>query len=1159
MWQKWLRLPLGLRITIIVIAVLLLLGLVALIDIRAIWFVLGALVFIGLLVGGFILYRRSKTKQASKAFNSGLDRANSLAGSISDPSQRARLADLREVFEKGLKAFNDAGKDLYSLPWYLVCGEPGSGKTETIRHSSVGFPPGLQDEMQGVGGTINMHWWFTNHAVLLDTAGKMLFHEAQPGGTSEWTEFLKLLKTHRKNCPINGLLLVIPAESLLKDGPDEIQRKAGRIVRQLEQIQKVLDVRFPVFVLITKCDLIYGFREFFASINDAQLQQQMLGWSNPEPLDVPFRPDLVASFIDSVTARLRKRRLLLMRDPVSATTGSRRLDEVDSFFDFPASVGNIAPRLKQYLDVVFVSGEWTQKPLFLRGIYFTSALIEGKALDVELATALGIPVDHLPEQKAWDRNRSFFLRELFLQKIFCEKGLVTDASDTRGIMRRRYTILGSVAAAGLALLMLVSWIGSSALKNSVGAELDYWQAAASGWCGGRWHPIVEPAKTPGEWRYAGEDSVKVGRKSCTVVSFHDELEKLTSRDISVPWIFKPMENLVVGLDGMRRQAQRAVFERSVVEPLIGSMRETLLDVNTGWDDINASRMAFLIKLEGMINQRNSTGKLIGIEQRVEPGHFFHAALQPWLELKPVPHELARVFDSTLQSGRNPWPLQWLSAGRSFEENRPVAQGWNTFTNAVRTVRADQQTGVDLIRNTRVAVELHLSREREFIRAVHAPTDNERWQLEVDTAYEAMAASRSTVEEMLNRTAALDGMPSSLFTLKSAYQAMFEHARERSRAAARAIAAACVDPAGLEKKTPRPPDLPLFIEIRRRLADVDRAIDEAYQQSLTPGEMSSIPKLDMEATVPAAGTSDRVYSYRFGVFRDVLAQMYVRTESSANLLGRLGIAFTEQQAALSAINARTMKYEGELRSEFMRCAGLLVKRSSGSGPVNLVEKYSRELEQLLVSKAGFPVIRGAGGMKEAQMCELYADLQNALADGKIEGAPESAKTAYARLVARINQITDFVRVVAKPSGLGSTVKISVASLTDQRRMLEKIAPSLSFADAFAGNRFRTLRLGNRAVRTQAAAATEVTAVIGSESLPELEFFVGAETKPKADARATISGSWGPLRLIAQEKHCMATDGGKTWLCPVEVVTGESRSYFVLSLQFEQPIPPVDQWP
>jgi DNA polymerase III delta prime subunit len=1162
MWEKWLRLPLGIRILIIVLAVITLLAVVALIDIRAVWFLLAGMLVIALLLGGFILFKKWQVKRASKKFGTVLDRANVFSpGSVADPSQRARLVDLRLVFEKGLKEFSDAGKDLYSLPWYLVCGEPGSGKTETIRHSNVGFPPGLQDEMQGVGGTINMHWWFTNHAVMLDTAGKMLFQEAQPGSTSEWIEFLGLLKTHRPNCPVNGLLLVIPADSLLKDNSDEIQRKAGRIVRQLEQIQKVLDVRFPVFVLITKCDLIYGFREFFSNVGDARLQQQMLGWSNPEPLDVPCRPDLVTAHIEEVASRLRRRRLLLMRDPVAAVAGSRRIDEVDSFFDFPASVEAISPRLKQYLDVIFVSGEWTQKPLFLRGIYYTSALIEGNALDVELASALGIPVDHLPEQKSWDRNRSFFLRDLFMQKIFREKGLVTGASDTRAVVRRRRTILGAVAAVGVALLILVSWIGSSALKRSVVSELNYWAAGAEGWSEGRWHPVVVPASTPGQWTYAGREQVKVGRQSLSIVDYHEELEKLASRDIGVPWIFKPMESLVAGTNDLRRKAQRILFEASVVEPLIGSVRATLMDQSVGWDDINAERMALLLKVEGMINQRSSSGRLIGVERRLEPDYFFHATLQPWLGLESVPHGLVSVFDATLQkAGRAPWPSSWLSAGRTLDENRPLAQGWTSFTNAVRNVRADQQMGVDQIRNTRVAVELHLSREKEFSRAVFNP-DRERWQLDLDTAFEALSASRSTVEEMLNRTAALDGMPSSLFTLKSAYQAMFEHARERGRMAARSIAAACAPlaPAAGEKKVEQPPDLPIFIEIQRRLADVDRAIDEAYQQSLTPGEMNSIPKLDMEATVPAAGTSDRVYSYRFGVYRDLLAQMYARTESTATLLGRLGDAFTEQQTALSAINARTAKYEGELRPEFVRASRSLLERASVNGPINLVEKYSRELEQLLVTKAGFPVIRGAGGMKEAQMRELYADLQKVANDAKLDSVPATAKPAYAIAAARMNQVVDFVRTVGRPTGQSAPVKICIASLADQRRLLERLAPSLSFAEAFAGNRFRTLRLGEKAVRTQAAVATEIVTIAGSSTLPELEFFFGAETKPKADARAAISGTWGTFRLISQEKHCMATDGGKTWLCPVEVIAGETRSYFVLSFQFDQPIPSVDQWP
>jgi hypothetical protein len=160
---------------------------------------------------------------------------------------------------------------------------------------------------------------------------------------------------------------------------------------------------------------------------------------------------------------------------------------------------------------------------------------------------------------------------------------------------------------------------------------------------------------------------------------------------------------------------------------------------------------------------------------------------------------------------------------------------------------------------------------------------------------------------------------------------------------------------------------------------------------------------------------------------------------------------------------------------------------------------------------------------------------------------------------MNQLVDFVRSVSRPSGVGAPVKVCVARLADQRSMLERLAPGVPFADTFAGNRFRTLRLGDKSVRTQAATPTEIVTISASDTLPTLEFFLGAETKPKAEAHAVINGTWGVLRLLSQEKHCMATDGGKTWLCPIEVVSSEMRSYFVLSFEFEQPVPSVDQWP
>ena len=50
-------------------------------------------------------------------------------------------------------------------------------------------------------------------------------------------------------------------------------------------------------------------REFFENLKDPKLQQQMLGWSNPNPRDTPFKADEVDQYLQQVTGRLSRRRL----------------------------------------------------------------------------------------------------------------------------------------------------------------------------------------------------------------------------------------------------------------------------------------------------------------------------------------------------------------------------------------------------------------------------------------------------------------------------------------------------------------------------------------------------------------------------------------------------------------------------------------------------------------------------------------------------------------------------------------------------------------------------------------------------------------------------------------------------------------------------------
>jgi hypothetical protein len=599
------HLPLPLKVASSVLGGGSLMGLVYLLFPGHFWVIFVGLVVVAVFLGLYAYILKLQKKRRAAPMEQGL-MSNSAATphGISAAASVARLDDLNRKFEEGLEKFRSAGKNIYSLPWYALVGEPGSGKTEAIRHCNVGFPPGLQDQLQGSGGTLNMNWWFTNHAVILDTAGRLMFEEVQPGTTGEWEEFMKLLRSNRPNCPINGMLLTISAESLIKDTADNLEHKGGKIAQQLDNIQRVLGVRFPVFIMITKCDLINGFREFFDDLTDPQLQHQVLGWSNPAQLDEPFSPADVEKHLEIVKQRLLRRRMRLLLDPVNTEDAeARRTEQVDSLYAFPEALMKLAPRLRRYLEMIFVAGEWSAKPLFLRGIYFTSAMREGSALDADLAEVLGVPVDSLPEGRVWEQDRAYFLRDLFLKKVFFEKGLVTRASNTRQLQRQRKGAVLGCGLGGLALFFLLTGFGASQLKKSVGGQLETWQAIEKRFVSPSGSPRIVDQAFPGSpYEYNGETRMNLADVSTTFGQLPFEMRLIVEKKISTPLVFQPLRLVrsftTEGFDTSRRKAMRAIFETSFLQPLFETAVSKMQAAKgEGWSSIATGALAQMIRMQ----------------------------------------------------------------------------------------------------------------------------------------------------------------------------------------------------------------------------------------------------------------------------------------------------------------------------------------------------------------------------------------------------------------------------------------------------------------------------------------------------------------------------------------------------------------------------------
>ncbi|XAL98984.1 hypothetical protein OT109_15535 [Phycisphaeraceae bacterium D3-23] len=562
------------------------------------WIVLLGVAVIALLLLLFRLMLMIRARKRGKETNAKVLSGSQGRGGVTDAQDQAALDDLQKKFSNGVETLDSLGLDLYALPWFVIVGQPASGKTEAIRRCRIPFPPGLTDELQGTGGTVNMDWWFTNDAVILDTAGKMLFQEAGQGTSQEWVQFLKLVREARPHCPINGMLLVIPADSLISDSPEQIDRNAKTIATQLNLIQRTLGVRFPVFVLITKCDLVTGFREFFDSLDDRK-HQQMLGWSNPDPLDTTFDPSKIEAHLALVRQRLEQRRFDLLQDPVSTDGKSgRRLDEVDRLFDFPAAMEDLSDKLQSYLEIIFTGSKLAPKPLFLRGIYFTSSIQKGSILDGVLAEAMGVPLDSLTETRPFERVRPLFLRDLFMEKIFPEGGLVTRADNTVKLKSRRRALVLGTAAIGTIVLIGISWLGFRTFQKSIGDQGEVWTGIADT-IGEDEPPSLLMETSPGmaDYLYDGDrDPIERGGERAM-----DELPGVThtlaEQRIKVPFIFR----LTSGLDGdllrdERRDAHRNLLGTWMMRPVVGATADRLAKTNDRNDPEAVAALAQLIRL-----------------------------------------------------------------------------------------------------------------------------------------------------------------------------------------------------------------------------------------------------------------------------------------------------------------------------------------------------------------------------------------------------------------------------------------------------------------------------------------------------------------------------------------------------------------------------------
>jgi IcmF-related N-terminal domain len=1109
------------------------------------FFLIIAILILAAICGVYYLMKALKEKKKNEGIREDINQHSSATPrSLSDPGQRARLEDLRRKFQSGVDAYKSRGKDLYKLPWYVIVGEPGSGKTEAVRHSNVGFPPGMQDEFQGVGGTINMNWWFTNHAVLLDTAGRLMFEDVKPGETSEWKEFLTLLKKNRPNCPINGLFLVIPSDSLIKDSADSIQKKAGKIAQQLDVIQRVLDVRFPVFVIVTKCDKINGFREFFDNLTDPQLQHQMMGWSNPSPLDDPFKPEMVDKHLEQVSTRLRRRRLGLMRDPVPENPENRRTDELDTLYAFPHSLELLSSRLRRYLETIFIAGEWSAKPLFLRGIYFSSSMREGSALDAELADAMGVGVEDLPEGKVWERERAYFLRDLFLEKVFREKGLVTRATNTRTMLRTQKLALYGFGFAGLAVFATLAWFALGHLKNSIKDQGDYWHVVSTnGWQSPYWRKSIVPFIGDGSFKYAiSTDPVQVENKSMSLGEFHAKLRDLAQNPLGKTLFFP---GLADKYNQNRFRAQRTVFEAGVVRPMIEAARQKMRESGESASFGQPDALAALIQLESDVYTRG-TGTNHGT-LTPESAQKFLAVLESYVagnETAPDTNLVAVMSwtYSNNEKGKGEWVPVYFSGRRgesnNLAANSAIASGLKAFvanaTNDVKIYKANWHQ-IDSLRSS---VKEFAKAEDALFAAADGPDDKKFLAAEHDV--EAARASLDTAAKAASANALFSGglsLAGAQQTFRAGIMnsagARFGHVRE-------------VNDAALAQTSK-----PLFKEIQDYLNAVNTSISNQIGELLAQNNVTDFQAIDENYFAANA------FATRGNSYLSAGKLMAEKPFANASLLGVSGEQLdTFLKKKISPVRAEASKYSGKLADKFSKVIDRQLKLAERAQSQAYFTAYFNEAKQQLARYGKFPLIRDCANSVSPEDFRKAGDSLKFISDDFSSAVftnnnPADYVADWKRLRSNVQTQQKIVSAVISDDGFRSC-KVYLEALPKGG-----IGPD----EEWRGNNYRGINLNCSKDYIETGSSEEVQiGVIRVDQKLQLCLSKRVEDPSQGTFSIPIDAqSWGPLSVLCNPSAKPDASGKTTWHVQIPFTAKDAKGSVHLKLVFEQALPDFDNWP
>lgn len=364
----------------------------------------------------------------------------------------------QSFLDRWLAAFqSQLGKRaLYAMPWYLMVGLTGSGKSSLVHRANPAnkLNPKLDAELRDIVSGQQVSSWVGESAVIWDPSGQLL---AQPALEDDlegvrharlWQHLLQWLCENRRRQPLNGLVLTVDIAWLAQASVAERKAYAQVMRARLQDIALNINTRLPLYIALTRLDMLSGFDKVYRQLN-REARQTVLGvtFTLQSSQGNAWLADL-ERFWDEWVEHLNG-------NLPDMLLGQSDRGVRNTLFAFVRQLAGLKEYVLDVLTDTLTAGD--DRAFMVRGVYASSVYQQGVPFDAFAQSAsrryqLPEPVNSAMRGE----STTFFVQRLFPEVIFPEASLAGE-SRLHSLYRRRRLSIGVSAMLVTGLALIGGW------------------------------------------------------------------------------------------------------------------------------------------------------------------------------------------------------------------------------------------------------------------------------------------------------------------------------------------------------------------------------------------------------------------------------------------------------------------------------------------------------------------------------------------------------------------------------------------------------------------------------------------------------------------------------------------------------------------------------